>query len=425
MKLLIGNGVIADGMGLFIPNGAILIEGSEIIKIGTMEKLKPLADEYIDVGGRLIMPGFINPHHHLYSALAAGLSPLQVPYNFCEILDYLWWTLDKALDEESTYYSALAGIIDSVRFGVTTIVDHHASMNFVEGSLATIERAFKEIGIRGVLCFETSDRMGLEEAEKHIAENINFYEKHRDDELIKGAFGMHANFTLSEETMKKIAEDKPLDMPIHVHVAEDGYDAEYCREMGYLGAFDRLQKFGLVDENSLICHAIHLADSEFDELNAISPFVVENAESNANNAVGSMDKSRIRKFIIGTDGMSGDMIASWRSHYLLKGGGDMSYLGKVLAELDRLRTRFFPHSCRLAEGQKADIAVLNYVPKTQISNDNLFGHLIFGAKSATAYMTICNGEIVYRDGVFKGIDIDNFYNEVKPVSANLWKRFNS
>ena len=185
------NCVIADS-SIFIPDGEIIILNGKISSVGDRIRHN---DEIktIDLGGRILLPGFINPHAHLYSSLSTGLSPKGPTGSFNEILSNLWWPLDLALNEETVYASALCGVIDAVKHGVTCIFDHHASMNYVSGSLSEIERAFRLAGIKGVLCFETSDR-GPSELSSHISENLDFIESHSDDSLIKGAFGLHANF---------------------------------------------------------------------------------------------------------------------------------------------------------------------------------------------------------------------------------------
>ena len=425
-NFVIGNGIVLDGMNTFVENGAVFISDGKIEKIGSFEKSRFPDVDFIDVGGRLIMPGFLNPHHHLYSSLAVGLAPAGDVDNFVNLLKSLWWKLDASLDEESVYVSAMVGIIDSVKHGVTTIFDHHASMNFVRGSLNTISKAFEIAGIKGLLCFETSDRMGIADAERHIEENIDFFERHRNNRNIKGAFGMHANFTLSEETLNKIADRKPEDMPIHIHCGEDFYDFQYCREFGYSGPVDRLDRYELIDDKSILAHAIHLSERDYDIIGEKRPIVVSNPESNANNRVGKIDRDRIKNFILGTDGMSGDMIATLRSFYLLHGGidEDFSEMQKsFFAQRYLVQRKFFSETGEFREGMDADVVVVDYVPATEISPENVMGHLIFGAKSSKAYLTISNGKIIYRDGKITFIDEDVFVKEAKKTAGALWKKF--
>ena len=178
----VGNGTIADGLGVFLENGAVLIRDGRIAATGGTEAIRSRCaqegSEFIDVGGRLIIPGLLNAHHHLYSTLAPGIQPLGDTDGFEKILENLWWPLDSALDREAVSVSARLGIIDSVKHGATMIFDHHASMGFVGGSLAIIGDAFRQSGIKGSVCFEVSDRRGEAEAIGHIEENLTFHEEH-------------------------------------------------------------------------------------------------------------------------------------------------------------------------------------------------------------------------------------------------------
>ena len=174
-SLLIENGhvVTLDDENRFIENGSIYIEDTKIVEIGVFPTDKYTPDRIIDAGARLVMPGLINTHHHLYSTFARGFTPPgPPPWNFEEILSSLWWKLDKALDAEDVYYSALLALIDSAHAGCTTIIDHHASPSCWDGSLDQIERAFRDVGLSGCLSYEVSDRNcegeGIEENERYI-----------------------------------------------------------------------------------------------------------------------------------------------------------------------------------------------------------------------------------------------------------------
>ncbi len=426
MSILIKNGVIADGEGIFIENGSILVDYGRIQKIAEHIDTDGV-DEVIDAGGRLIMPGLTNPHHHLYSALATGLAPKGPTPDFVHILENLWWHLDKVMDPEMVYASAMAGLMESVRSGVTMIFDHHASMSYVRGSLDTMAQAFKVSGVRGLLCFEASDRTGEKNTEEHILENVEFFKKNRIGAEIQGAFGLHANMTLCERSMEKIAEAKPADMAIHAHVAEDKADAEYCRKLGYKGALDRLDKFCLVYDRSIIIHAIHLDDSEYDIIKEKKPIVVNNSESNANNNVGKMNRERIGDFVLGTDGMTGDMIASLRSHFLLdqNPGGFAGISDRFFRQTYRAKKTFFPNNRGLFTNSQADIAIFDYIPQTPINADNLLGHIIFGAKKGNAWLTMCDGRILWHDGEFKLFDQNEVMRDIQKHAKRLHNAFNA
>lgn len=425
-RYIIGNGILTDGVEIFFNPGAILIENGKIAQIGVVEDFENKNTNFIDVGGRLILPGLLNAHHHFYSAFSTGVSPLEQPKDFAGILDNLWWPWDESLDEEAIYYSTLVIVMDCLQNGVTTVFDHHASMNFVQGSLSVIASACRELGIRALLCFETSDRMGADAVNKHIEENIYFFEKHKYDDFIRGCFGLHANFTLSESSLRKIADAKPAIMPIHSHCGEDLADFEFCKDLGYSGPVHRLESFGLLDDKAILAHCIHLSDNEITKINERGATVACNSESNANNHVGKM-KIGPFPYVLGTDGMTSDMISTLRSHYLLhsEDGIVLEELKKAFFEYRYIAQRkFFPNTGSLLPGSSADIVVLDYRSVTPIDLGNLMGHLIFGAKSAKAYMTIVAGEILYLNGEFARLDKEQVFRDARKAAQKQIRRFN-
>jgi putative selenium metabolism protein SsnA len=410
--------IVSDGHSYLKENCDIEIKGNKILRIA--ESLEVYKDvKKIDLGGRLVLPGFLNPHHHLYSALATGLAPLGNARDFQEVLDYLWWPLDKSLDADSIYYSAMNGLMQSIRYGVTTIIDHHASMNYVKGSLNIMKKAFEELGVKGVLCYEISDRMGEESLQEQIEENINFWEENKDNKTIKGLLGMHANFTLSESSMKSIAEQKSEDLHIHIHCGEDKADFNFCKDLGYAGPVDRLNEFGLLSKDSLLAHCIHLSDKDHALLKTIKPCIISNPESNANNNVGKMDMEKISDYVLGTDGMTGNVLGTMRSHFLLRNAnipnGD-KILFKNTAEMIK---SYFTNSGELKEGNTADLAITNYRPVTPLSLGNLFYHLIFGVQGKEMYMTISEGKIIFADNEIKSMDEIKVNKEIRKAVKKL------
>ena len=427
----IGGGVVTDGLELFIADGAILIRDGVIVEVGHTRHIKRKArqsgiEEFIDVHGRIIMPGFLNSHHHLYSSLATGLGPVGPADSFTQQLENLWWRLDRVHDKESVFYSAMTGVVDSVKHGVTTIFDHHASMGWVEGSLQTVAQAFEAVGIKGVLCYETSDRMGAAHTDTHIDENLSFWADHRQSETLRGSFGLHANFTLSEKSLEEIATRKEEGIPIHIHCGEDRVDLEYCRQLGYEGPVHRLSEHGLLDDRSILAHAVHLSETDYRILKEIRPIVVSNPESNANNQVGKMDRRRIAEYVLGTDGMSGDFLQTARSHFLLGQGRKQSLkdLGEVFFSI-KLKTqqKYFPDTGDLSPGARADIAVLDYVPLAPVSPENFVGHLLFGAKGGRVFITVSDGVIIYRDGRITTIDETDLVREARIAAEGLHRRY--
>jgi len=424
-RYIIGNGVLTDGVKIFFDSGAILVENGIISRIGKMEDIFESGIEFIDVCGRLIMPGLTNAHHHFYSAFSTGVSPHHQPGDFVGILENLWWPWDAALNEETIFYSALITGMDCLRNGVTTVFDHHASMNYVGGSLETISRACKKMGIRAVLCFETSDRMGQDAVDQQIEENICFYNSHLNDENIKGCFGLHANLTLSDYTLRKVSSAKPPEMPIHTHCGEDTADLHHCQRLDFEGPAHRLDSYGLLTEKSILAHCIHLSDKDIEIINHRNVIVACNSESNANNRVGRI-KHGAFPYILGTDGMTSDMVAALRSHYLLNTSDNIDSNDLACLFFDNrysAQRKFFPNTGSLSPGSSADITVLNYYSVTPIDIRNIVSHLVFGAKSAKAYMTVVNGQILYIDGEFPHIDSNDVFQNARRVAKNQIRRY--
>lgn len=321
---IIGNGrlITHDELNPFFHNGAVVVEGNKVIEVGETESIKnkyPGA-EFMDTRGQLIMPGMINTHHHIYSAFARGMASTgPAPKNFVDILENMWWKVDKNLELEDVKYSALTTYIDSVKNGVTTVFDHHASPMAARDSLFTIAEAAKEIGIRTCLCYEVSDRDGIEILEEGIKENTDFIRHYntKDQNMIKGMFGMHASFTLSSESLDKCVKAmEGLDAGYHIHTAEAIDDLYDSQEKYSKRVVERLDEYGLLGEKSIAVHCIHVDDREMEILKRNGTQVVHNPESNMGNAVGcSPALDLMAKGInvgLGTDGYTTDMFESMK-----------------------------------------------------------------------------------------------------------------
>lgn len=425
----------------FIEKGFISINQGIVLDIGDMADYKEEffeAKEKYDAKGKLIMPGFICTHTHIYSAFARGMDLKgSSPKSFVEILEQLWWRLDKKLTTEDIYYSALVTIIESIKNGVTCIFDHHASPNCVEGCLDIIEKAFELIGMRGVLCYEVSDRDGKEIALKGVAENSRFISKckSREDDMIKGLFGLHAAFTLSDETLKLAGiEESKYNCGFHIHAAEGVEDLNYSNANYNCGVIERLSSFGIVKENSILAHCIHIKPEEKEILKHC--VTVHNPESNMNNAVGFCDALELMEkgalVGLGSDGFSHNPFRAMDVCYVLHkhekkdprvmNPKEVIELGMV--NNGKIATKYFNNELGIIKnGAKADLIVLDYNSPTPITKDNIYGQIIFGMNSNIITHTIINGKIVMRDRIIQGIDEEKIFSKSKSVSNELWGRF--
>ncbi|MCR5269360.1 MAG: putative aminohydrolase SsnA, partial [Lachnospiraceae bacterium] len=321
--LLVGNGkvITRDAKQPFIEGGAVVIDGDKIKAVGKEKSLRESYPDaaYVNAHGGVIMPGFINTHEHIYSALARGLSIKgYAPKGFLEILDGMWWNIDRHLTLEGTYASAIATYIECIKCGVTTIFDHHASYGSIRTSLSTIEKAAKKAGIRSCLCYEVSDRDGGGKMREAALENEEFLQHAKEDKshMIAGMFGLHASFTLSDDTLDYCREHTPEGSGYHIHVAEGIEDLHDCLKKHGKRIVDRLMDHGILGDRTLLAHCIYVNDHEMELIRETDTMVVHNPESNMGNACGCPPTMEmVHKGILtglGTDGYTHDMTESYK-----------------------------------------------------------------------------------------------------------------
>jgi putative selenium metabolism protein SsnA len=417
--------------------GAVAWDGTRIIDVGSetdlLEKF-PNA-EFLDASGGLVMPGLINLHHHLYSALARGLAPVQTPTDFGQILEKLWWLLDRALTSDTVRLSALLGAADSIRWGCTTIFDHHASPSCIRGSLSHIADVMDEAGLSALLCYEITDRNGHDQAVAGLVENLRFIDSHRNHTRIRGTLGLHASFTVSDETLDEAAARRPEGVGCHIHLAEDPIDFQ-ASEIAY-GAppLARLEERGFLDDKALLIHGVHLTSDGRSVVARNQSTLVHCPESNANNGVGRLDVERAVAggctVGLGTDGMSSAMLRALRAAFLVQRAGREDPTVGFEAHPGLLHTnalvarRFFdePLLGELAPGAPADICVIDCPPPTPIGTDNIFGHLVYGASESPVRHTIARGRVLLEDFRHTTLDPVAIARVARTEAFGLWERF--
>ena len=435
---IIGNGrlVTRDLAAPFYENGAVAIEGNVIRKVGEMKALKeefPQA-EFVDAKGGVIMPAFINTHEHIYSAMARGLSIKGYdPKGFLEILDGQWWTIDRHLTNEATRQSARVTFLDSIKNGVTTIFDHHASFGEIHDSLFAIEDAAKEFGLRTCLCYEISDRDGMDKARESVMENAAWI-RHAltdDSDMIAGMMGMHAQFTISDATMELAAANKPEEVGYHIHVAEGIEDLHHCLKHYGKRIVDRLMDCNILGSKTLLAHCIYVNPHEMELIKETDTMVVHNPESNMGNACGCPPTMEIfhRGILtgLGTDGYTQDMTESYKvanvlhKHHLCDPNAAWSEVPQMLFEGNaKIAGRYFKKPLGvLKEGAAADVIVTDYIPRTPMTKDNVNSHILFGMTGRSVVTTVCNGKILMKDRELIGIDEEKVLYEVRKEAEKL------
>lgn len=440
-RTLIENARIWAGPGSEIEHGAIAFEGNRFIDPATARDDPGSIRR--DGSNLLHMPGFVNAHGHLYSALARGMpAPPRQAGNFAQILEYIWWRLDKALDPESLLMSAYTGIMDSIRSGVTTIFDHHASPRAIDGSLSVIASALKDIGMRGDLCYEVSDRDGTAAARAGIRENERHLESLRQhpDPLLAGHFGLHALFTLSDETLKEsVQAAEKLGTGFHVHVAEGPEDVELSQTRHGMGLIPRMLKHDMLRPDTLLIHGVHLTSDDLATLARHPVTLVHNPQSNQNNAVGFCDITAVHdagvNLALGNDGIGGAILPELRAavfagHHAARSPGRPSWalpFSMLMHANTTLATKAFGIPIgRIEPGYAADFITVDYIPPTPWTIDNTIGHFLFGlCERLRVHDVWVNGTQVLGGGRFIRIDEDQIAERSRAAATAVWEKLSA
>jgi len=447
-QLLITNARLAT-LGddpMLVEDGALLIDSEDgrIAALGSTAELDaryPAAERW-DVDGQLVLPSAICAHTHFYGAFARGMAvPGEPAANFTQILERLWWRLDKALTPDDVRYSALVCLVDAIRHGTTTLIDHHASPNAIEGSLDAIAGAVRDAGLRASLCYEVTDRDGPERAQSGIAENIRFAKAQvaSGNSQFAASFGLHASLTLSEETLADcVSAVGDMGIGFHVHVAEDGADqADSLRKCGKR-VVKRLHDAGILGPRTIAAHCIHVDDAEIELLAETGTWVTHQPRSNMNNGVGVAPVERMLRagvnLGLGNDGFSNQMLAEMKAAYLVHKldqrdpramPGDM-VMGLAYANNAQLARVFWPDLPlgELREGASADLVFLDYAPTTPLSAGNLPWHLLFGVEASAVTATVCAGRVLMRDRKLLTLDEEAITARSQELAARAWERVN-
>ncbi|OGO78127.1 MAG: amidohydrolase [Clostridiales bacterium GWB2_37_7] len=413
----------------YIDNGYIKFN-SEITEIGDMESFSG-AEEVVDGRGCILMPGMTNCHTHIYSAFARGMNIPFNPKNFTDILEQLWWKLDKQLDQTAAYYSAMSYGIDCIKSGVTSIIDHHASGLCIEGVLDTLNDAVsKSLGMRSIYCFETSDRFPLEEC---IRENIRF--RGNGSEHTGSMFGMHASMSLSSDSLKRISESIG-DMPVHIHVAESIDDVRDCYQSYNKSIVERLDSYGLLNKNSILAHCVHINEEEAALIAERCCYVAINPTSNMNNAVGLPNYDLLRGYglrcLLGNDGLGSNITRDYLNlMFAMKNrlGSPNKFSMEDLVQVIRNGYEFISASLniklgKIEAGYKADFIVVPYDSPTPINEENILGHIVFGVFDSFKPKHVwISGKQMVKD--YKLVfEVESEMEAARHEASKVWRRLN-
>ena len=380
----------------------------------------PAGATVLDCTGKYVTRSFVVGHHHIYSALARGMpAPPRSPRNFREILELIWWRLDKRLDTDMIRASALAAAIDAAQCGTTFIIDHHASPNAASGSLHVIAEELDRVGLSHLLCYEMSDRDGEAPRDAGLAETESYLASGR-----QGLVGMHASFTVSDELLRRCVEMAARHKTgVHIHVAEAPSDEEHCEATYATRCVNRLADArALASPRTILAHCIHLNDREREILRASRAWVAQQTESNLNNAVGILNGAALGgRLMLGTDGMNGDCLAATRATYLAaqKAEGGLAPAGAYR----RLRAahRYLAEN-RFAGDGPNNLVVLDYRPPTPVTRDNWPGHVVYGLFRSHVEHVVSMGRVIVESGRCTLIDENEALAFAREQAQRLWDR---
>ena len=433
--ILIKNATAVEFVPAKITAGVdILIEGDLIKEVGVNLDTDGVT-KTIDATGKLVFPGIVCGHHHYYSGLSRGVMANIDPCpDFVSTLKNLWWRMDRGFDEEIAYYSSAICSLEAIKVGCTSVIDHHASPSYIQGSLKTLREGFLLANLRGMTCYETTDRNeGMKEVEAGVQENIDFANfidkaKHEDPSsyLVESHIGAHAPFTVPNDGLGLLSQAcRETGRGLHIHVAEDIYDCSHSRHHYGQELLQRLDSFGLLNSKSVIGHGAGLLDSDIELLNERDGFLLHNARSNMNNHVAyNANLPKYKNVALGTDGIGADMFEEMKFAFFKHrdAGGPMwpdSYMKFLHNGNELLARNFGAKFGSLQAGYKADVVVYDYDSPTPLCADNLPGHMTFGMNSTGVRTVIVNGKVSYEDYQFP-FDVSDIYAKARVAAKRLW-----
>ena len=408
----------------YIENGYVVFD-EHIKEFGRMENFKDKGYEVIDAKGRLLLPNFVCNHAHIYSIFARGLSLPFNPHNFLEILEQMWWKLDAKITNKITFYSGIAASYEFLLNGVSTVIDHHASGEIL-GSLAQLKASVCDVAhMKGIFCFETSDRYNVNEC---VKENVSFFKDNPKNAL----FGMHASMTLSNDTLVLIKKELG-NIPLHVHVAESKMDEEDSFKKYNTSIIERFDKYGLINKDSLIVHGVALSDKELDIIKDRGAYMVVNTTSNMNNAVGLPNVKKYLdhgiKVMVGNDGLNSNMASElmnvyYTSHLLNESPMKLN-LGDVLEMIknsyDYVSRKLDIKLGRVEKEFVSDFMLVNYSPFTKMDESNAFGHVFFGLyPSFKPCDVFVNGQYEVKNYEIQNKELIQQFKLCKNFADELW-----
>ena len=419
MSILLKNAIYIDWKTYEFTKTDILVEEGKSGKIKFTDNISDINRfKIIDCNNKFVTKSFALGHHHAYSALARGMPLLKkTAANFYEILQYVWWNIDKKLDNKMIEASALATAIACAKSGSTFVIDHHSSPNFISGSLQIIADAFDKVGISHLLCYEISDRDGIEKSIQTFEETENYLKTNQ------ALIGLHASFTLSAETLKKASNlMNKYKTGVHIHIAEDKFDQYDSLKKYNKRVIERLNDYTFLDSSkTILAHCLHVNKNERNIIKNSKAYIVQNSESNLNNGVGKFNSKDLgENIMIGTDGMHSDMLRAVQYSYFTGLSFDNINLEK--AYLRFRNTHNYIKTNEFIGDDENNLVIFDYDSPTEINKENFIGHFIYGFTSKNIQHVISKGKLIVENYKLTNINEDDVLYFTKEQANKLWEK---
>jgi cytosine/adenosine deaminase-related metal-dependent hydrolase len=424
MSVLLLNAIYLDPNTFAFTPCHMFVEGGLNGKQSILSIDKPIEGKRyttLDCKFNIVTHSFACAHHHVYSALATGMhAPKKNPENFLETLKYIWWTLDVCLDAEMIEASAYATAIACAKNGVTFAIDHHSSPSHIIGSLDIIAKAFDKVGVSHLLCYEITDRNGAEATNNALQETDEYLAKRQ------GLVGLHASFTIKDNTLKKAAElVQKHHSGIHIHVAEDPIDEIDSQKQHGKSVVERLADFGMLDSSkTILSHCLHINDTERNLIRDSKVWLAQNMDSNLNNKVGFFNSNKISKNVmLGTDGMHSDMLKSAKTTFFVGQNFDAIDYSETYRRFRNVH-RYIAENKFMGDGEN-NLVVLDYKPPTNINAENFLSHFLFSIESKHVQHVISDGKLIVKDRKVLTVNEKDIIIQSRKLGEKLWDKMSN
>ncbi len=434
---IVRDGVVVtmDDQRKVIEDGAVVVEGNRILEVGeTPSILKShRADTIISAKGGIVIPGLICAHTHLYGVLLRGASiGLPPSTDFTQNLQRVWWPMDQAMDLRDAYASALMSSVEFLRTGTTTFADTFSGPNTIKGVLDSVERGVDEVGIRGVLSFEATERRSCEEGEKGMKENVRFIKKPKAGRCV-GMMSLHASFTVSNSLIEKGADTaRALKAPLTMHASEGRGDLYHNMERYGMRTVERLNRLGFLGPDVVLAHAVHVNGDELRLIRESGTNVAHNPMSNMLNAVGTAQVDTMRglgiNVALGNDGYIFDAFENLRAAFLIHKlhREDPRVFSPLevfeMATVNAARAYRLDDLGSLQTGKKADIVILKPLLPTPLTASTVYGHLVNSVAGSDVDTVLVDGEVIFAGGEPIRLDRQKAARVSQEAAASLWAR---